>query len=423
MRRCSHIEGLHLITWDDRFQPIAGKLANEWLRRFPNVGDKIQRYFWEAAILFGDRAELVELIQERLPQIIHSDSPEERGVRDLTIGAAFLLDFEHHREIISHYASEAADRIWAFRDACSPDLLRRRSASTLPWPHVGSAEYGFLLETFAPRFPIVPHPDGWSGNTNAWDASDFLEACARNLSLRNDEYVGVTFRRLLENNELSPYHEKLRHLYAAWKRRIREESLDAPSANGVLSILSNTNPATVSDLQAMMIESIEWLQDDIRNGDTKGWLRFWEGEKPISENDARDHILDRIRHRFEPLSVQLRPECLMPEDKRADIVASMNHSGTISDLPVEVKGQWNEGVWSAAVEQLDARYTRYVHARNRGVYLVLWFGNVSNKRIRKRLDGLAVPKTARDLAQQLRADLPSGLRGRIDVAVLDVSRP
>ena len=113
----------------------------------------------------------------------------------------------------------------------------------------------------------------------------------------------------------------------------------------------------------------------------------------------------------------------MPEDKRVDIVASLMIDGAIHDLPVEVKGQWHKDIWTAAVTQLNDRYTRYVNARGRGVYLVLWFGKVAKKNLSNRADKQPLPTTPQELQKMLSSDLPKELRNRIEVLVLDVSKP
>lgn len=172
----------------------------------------------------------------------------------------------------------------------------------------------------------------------------------------------------------------------------------------------------------MMIEALERLQDAITNGDTAGWPPYWSGDRPYGENTCRDQVMTRLRPYFQLRNVQLRPECKMPEDGRVDIVASMMRDGETSDLPIEVKGQWHDEVWTAAVEQLDSRYARYENARARGVYLVLWFGIVPQKNLPPRPDGRTRPTDLDGLRAMLTEDLPVEVKERISVVVLDVSR-
>ena len=109
----------------------------------------------------------------------------------------------------------------------------------------------------------------------------------------------------------------------------------------------------------------------------------------------------------------------MPEQKRADIAAIRNTIG----LPVEIKGQWHTDVWDAPCEQLDAKYTHDWHAEGRGVYVVLWFGNVSGKNLPGHPDRLPRPKTPGELSEMLIDRIPETRRPDIDVFVIDVSRP
>ena len=109
----------------------------------------------------------------------------------------------------------------------------------------------------------------------------------------------------------------------------------------------------------------------------------------------------------------------MPERKRADIAAIRN---TIV-LPVEIKGQWHREVWDAACEQLDAKYTRDWQAEGRGVYIVLWFGNVPRKNLPRHPEGLPPPWTPGELRKMLVDRIPEARRSDLDVFVIDVSRP
>jgi hypothetical protein len=85
---------------------------------------------------------------------------------------------------------------------------------------------------------------------------------------------------------------------------------------------------------------------------------------------------------------------------------------------VEVKGQWNAELFTAAQMQLADRYAVHQTAEDQGVYLVLWFG--ANEKIAglKNHDNLQ----ASDLKKKLEEDLPPELAGKIDVVVLNLAR-
>jgi hypothetical protein len=80
-------------------------------------------------------------------------------------------------------------------------------------------------------------------------------------------------------------------------------------------------------------------------------------------------------------------------------------------------------VWTAPVEQFAARYLHDWHAQGRGVYIVLWFGDVPGKNLPAHPEGLAGPKTPDDLRTMLIDGLPDNLRDVVDFYVVNVSRP
>ena len=85
---------------------------------------------------------------------------------------------------------------------------------------------------------------------------------------------------------------------------------------------------------------------------------------------------------------------------------------------MEVKGQWNAELFTAAKLQLADRYAVHPTAEEQGVYLVLWFG------ADEKIAGLKnhANMHAHYLKQQLEADLPNELVGKVDIVVLDLAR-
>jgi hypothetical protein len=180
--------------------------------------------------------------------------------------------------------------------------------------------------------------------------------------------------------------------------------------------LASGLPGSIDDLKAMILDHLEGVQDYLRNGDTDGWEAFWNGDSPKEENTCRHRLLDALRPRIRP-EIVLLPETLMPEAKRADIVALYHAAG----VPIEIKGQWHSQVWDAANVQLIEKYARDWRAHGRGIYLVLWFGKIAGKNIPKHPDGLPAPSSSAQLRDMLVDRLTEAERSRIDVFVLDVS--
>lgn len=91
---------------------------------------------------------------------------------------------------------------------------------------------------------------------------------------------------------------------------------------------------------------------------------------------------------------------------------------------MEVKGQWHPDVWDAANGQLDARYLIDWRSEQRGIYCVLWFGELpsaSGRRLQVHPNGIEAPKTAEEMRKMLVDRIPDARRAQIDVVVLDLT--
>jgi hypothetical protein len=210
----------------------------------------------------------------------------------------------------------------------------------------------------------------------------------------------------------------LKHISAQQLRLRRDTDFLVPTFNAVKQTLSNGLPASIDDLRAMTLDHLNSIQEYVRDSDTDAWEAFWIGKKPKNENTCRHRLLDQLRPQM-PTEVSFVPETLMPEGNRADIVVIYHAYG----LPIEIKGQWHAKVWDAASVQLIEKYARDWRADDRGIYLVLWFGNVPGKNLPKRPGGLPAPSSPEQLRQMLIDGLPLADRARIDVFILDVSKP
>ena len=145
---------------------------------------------------------------------------------------------------------------------------------------------------------------------------------------------------------------------------------------------------------------------------------YWAGDRPQDENYCRDRMIEHIG-RLQPPAIQLHREASMPDYGRADIAVTCNGM----KLPVEIKGQWHPELWDAASDQLDARYASDSQAERCGVYIVLWFGDVCDRKLRPHPDGKEAPTTPGALRQMLIDGLPEARRASIDVFVVDLGRP
>ena len=182
--------------------------------------------------------------------------------------------------------------------------------------------------------------------------------------------------------------------------------------------MRNAPPESIDDLRAWVGDLIEMLQERMQGSDTNTWETYWIDGKPRDENFCRNRLIEQLEGGA-PASIRFVREMSMPGDARADITVIRGSVG----LPVEVKGQWHRELWHAARDQLDAKYARDWHAEGRGVYIVLWFGDVAGKNLPKHPDGRACPKTPGELKKMLIERVPEPRRSRIDVFVIDLTPP
>ena len=215
------------------------------------------------------------------------------------------------------------------------------------------------------------------------------------------------------------YVNTLKHALALQRRARRDFEYAAPAIDELRAVMTEGLPETVDDMRAYFADRIERLQEQIRGSNTDMWEAYWTAAgKPRGENFCRNRMIEHISGQL-PQSIRFEPEMHMPGQTRADIAAIRNTIG----LPVEIKGQWHREVWNAASDQLDIKYARDWHAEGRGVYIVLWFGNVPKKQLPRHPDGLQRPETPEALCRMLIDRLPEARRAWIDVFVVDLSRP
>ena len=142
-----------------------------------------------------------------------------------------------------------------------------------------------------------------------------------------------------------------------------------PSLENVKQVLLKQSPSDHDDLQALVMDHLVDLQDRIRNTSTNDIQMFWKGGVPHDENYCRNRIVSLLSPILERYGVRVYIEGAMPEETRCDILNTFDQI----DIPIEVKGQWHDALWTAASDQLQG-YTKAYNANGRGIYLVLWFG-------------------------------------------------
>jgi hypothetical protein len=404
-----HVSGLYRLSTDAEFKDIAAALALRWLKAVSPASLAVQHELVLICLHRGMPASLVGVVRNRLIDL----SKSEDKFRRLWVAAAFIVDLPEFQETVGATAQTDGSLLWAIRDLIRPDRFGNRQ---LP---LNIAQLEFIVERFSPLWSVASAPSsGWSGDTNPWDATEFINSCIDELGTIANTEASSALDRLASTPSVAAYANRVKHVRTEQRRLRRDREYVPPSFQQVKRTLASGPPGTIDDLKALMMDALFSLQDYIRNSDTDGWEAYWLDGRPKVENTCRDRILDALRLRVSK-DVDLLPESLMPEKRRTDILAIHDGKG----LPIEVKGQWHRNVWNASATQLKDEHSRDWRADGRGIYLVLWVGHVSQKQLPRHPDGLPPPQSPTELRVMLQNRLDDGERRRIEVFVLDICRP
>ena len=405
-RRVEHVYELYRLTHDERWAPLAGRLAAEWLQAYSNLSLTVATELFTCALDHAPR----DMLDGLLSGWTMEDAPD-RDTMLLWLSAAFVVEFERRRNDLEATAAAHHDLIWRIRD---------RLGEVHQWvmSHLAVPQLVFIVEAFGPHWKSVGPPVGgvW-GDRHSWHAAEFIERTIQEIASRPTPEATEALQRLA-GGPAETYSATARHALALQRRLRRDVEYTAPSLSDLRAVVTDGLPETIDDMRAYLVDYLDMLQGRMHASDTDMWEAYWTENGPRGEEYCRNRLVEHLSGVMSD-AVRLAPEMRMPGRRRADFVALRNGIG----LPVEIKGQWHRGVWNAASEQLDTYYAREWHAEGRGVYIVLWFGNVPGKGLPAHPQGLDRPETPRALREMLTDRVPEARRSQIDVFVLDISRP
>lgn len=406
----AHIPSLRYFHSDAQLMAAGAPLVPGWLAEFPDLRSATQLHLLALAMQFSDREQFRSLVRERLAAL---KSLRPHGRRNW-IAAAFLMDFAQYMPRLLEWCESDREIIWPLKEIAPREGwhdTRRSSLLSLP-------QLAFIVRVFGPQWPCSPSEGDFNDETHPSQATSFIESCIRDIGADCSDEAAEILQSLVEDAALHSYGKHLRHVKAQQLRTRRDSEYAPPPFEDLKQTLAGGLPGSIDDLKALLLDSLIGLEEYIRHSDTRSWESFWDKDRPKPENTCRDRLIDLLRPRMAP-EIMILPETAMPEMRRADFVATCRQMG----LPVEIKGQWHAEVWNATVTQLIDRYAHDWRASGRGVYLVLWFGKVPGLNLPRPPDGSARPRTPSALREMLIDRLPCEARSRIDVIVLDLSKP
>jgi hypothetical protein len=413
----NYIAGLHELLHDLALEPFRTQVALEFLRDYSNAQVYRLRELLDAAT--KDPAARADL--QALARNVLGGGSLDDTQRDIWLAVAFVLSPAEFRNAVETRAKSRPGLIFELRtwSGFSRDAEGARAALLLP-------ELEFLAQLTGSHFPLAGYPpNGWSGDTNPWDASDYFRALADAISANPSAAATAALERLAQDPALASYRPDILHDLAGQRQRRRDAEYDRPDWSKTVSALANGAPATVADLHALLVAELRDEANRIARTNTDIYKAFWNIDRharptsPRPEEACRDTLVDRLRTRLAPHGISVEPEGHMAGDKRADISVAMPGRKILCEL----KRDYHAEVWTAAEQQLDRFYAHDPEAGGFGVYLVFWFAKKRPSPITAPPGGRPRPSSAAEMEMMVRDILPADFASRIAVLVIDVAGP
>ena len=421
-----HVHGFFALAHREDHAQVAKHASLPLLRSFPTRCKlkQIQSldYLLWAAIQYADRVSLQELIKKKLSRksmndaqrihwlaagIIVSPGKYDDRLRDSVRGRGLRSRESRVLHLTAFFCPQTSSLLSPFGESKIAYELEIPGLELLIHL-VGSYVGSDLL-----------HADGWV--TPAMQASRFVNGLIQRLASSPTKDASEALAALLADPALSGWHDVLSRVQDAQRVIWRDASYRHPTIEQVCQTLNGGTPANAADLAALVMDRLDEIARKIRGGPTSDWRQYWNVdqynrptcEKP--EDACRDNLLSDLQNRLEQLDIDAQPEGRYTNDKRSDIRVYFGGS----NVPVEIKKNSHQKLWSSLRDQLIAKYTSTPGTDGYGIYLVFWFGK---DRTPPPPSGTR-PANAEELKKRLEATLSPVEARKISVCVIDVSRP
>ncbi|WP_341581279.1 hypothetical protein [Marinobacter metalliresistant] len=415
----SRPEGVHLLRDDPMFSSIAGPLALEWLDDYRGNNTWVLECLFDAALKAGRMDELVGRVQQRTHDCLEAWSsacdrtPREPELVFWCLRHLYFVPDLH--PLMSDWLSSDQDLIFEF-ESLFGGLMRTGTPS---WPRLSAQKIRLILESFIDDWPAVHLPTHWGSDSPREErAYRLLNDLVWQIANDHPESSLLVLDQLQADGRFECFREKLKTMKSGAYRTIALRNYSPPSPSDIFNVLHRDEVVTVEGLRQLVLEELESLQGEISGGEFDTGNLFYNGDRRVGEVEASKRVADRLSIKLQSKGIKIEIEDQVKSANRCDISAIKMFSGKELMLPIEAKGQWHEDLYTAASMQLDQLYAIHPAAQGQGIYLIFWFGSWEKVEGRKR-HGL---ETASQLKAAIEELLDHGLKGRIDVFVLDVSR-
>ncbi len=400
------------LAHDDDWARVAQISAMAMLRAFPVRASKRQLVWLnallQAALRHSSQADFLALIRRKAKL-----GSMNVGTRIRWLAAGVLARPEEFLQKLADFVNAAEKRVGHLADFCS-------TISTEQFLSTPTIELLFrkIGEFYVPYKGLRK-----VRGTPAEEASSFLYRLRSELDSRPTAEAAAALARLLAEPKLGAWQSELQAARANQRAVWREAEfrhLDVCRAN---RLLNNQQPANADDLKALTEVVLQEVSHRIRNGDTDDYRQYWnEGphrklEKPKHEEACRDALVSDLQQSLARFGVE--PEKHLADDARADVMVTFGGAHGFA-MPIEIKKNTSDDLWSAMRDQLIAKYVRDPRAGGCGLYVVFWFG--ADRKQPPPSQG-AWPRSAAELEARLQETLLEEEARKIAVCVVDVAAP
>ena len=406
-----HIYKLWELAHDPDHAQVARHASLPPLRSFParcklKQIEALDCLLW-AALQHADRALLEELINKKISQ-----TSLNVAQRVHWLAAGIIVSPAAYEDVLQDFVNDSETRTLHLAGFfCDSDkwllLLNELGISGLE-----------VLIRLIGRYVGSDQQWATARVTRKEKASGFVDNLIQHLAESPTQDASGALGSLLADTGLFRWRDVLSRAQDAQRVIRRDADYRHFNIEQVCQTLNGGTPANAADLAALVRDKLCDLAVKIQTGNTDDWRQYWNEDSygrscsPKHEDSCRNALLSDLRERL-PDGVRAQPEEQYARKKRADIRVSFQSF----QVPVEIKKNGHQDLWSAIENQLIKLYTIDPATDGYGIYLVFWFGRdytqppPSGPR----------PASPQKLQRKLEATLAEDQARKISVCVIDLS--
>ena len=363
---------------------------------------------------YPDTSALSALVEKKLDAKSATDAQRVRW-----LAASALLSPSRHRQSLRNFVGDNHERTRHLAQFLSGSSEDNRFGPSV----MGNCSEPALLRDVIEMLGRLYTPLRVNGIvTLEIDASDRIASLISLLGSMPSDEASQALTDLVDDPLLTSWQDQLTWARDRQSVALRDATYCHPTIEQVQRTLDNGLPANATDLAALVNERLEEIGRRLRGDNSNLWRLFWNEDsygRPTNskpEESCRDAILNILRRELPP-GVTVEPERNYAAGNRTDITVSHGDF----NIPIELKKDTNDSLWSGLHDQLIDQYTTDPATDRHGIYIPLWFG-LENHKIPPPPVGRR-PTTAEELQQRLVQDLTADEARKVSVLVLDVTKP